>query len=108
MDTRCEELHPDISSACRRSDSLLWDAYARSTDSQPDASGEGRLVFSRYRKKDDGTKGDLRVSEQEARFAFVEALYQGPFRYSVETPTDKLYKFTGKKPSFRSDRPCGT
>ena len=91
MDTRCEELHPDISSTCRRADSLLWDAYARSTDSQPDASGEGRLVFPRYRDK------RLRVSEQEARFAFVEALCQGPFRYSVETPTDKLYKFTGKK-----------
>ena len=98
MDTRCEELHPDISSTCRRADSLLWDAYARSTDSQPDASGEGRLVFPQYRKKDDGTKGDLRVSEQEARFAFVEALCQGPFRYSVETPTDKLYQFTGKTP----------
>ena len=103
MDTRCEEdlsmktLHSDISSACRRADSLLWDAYARSTDSQPDASGEGRLVFPRYRKKDDGTKGDLRVSEQEARFAFVEALCQGPFRYSVETPTSKGYKFSGEK-----------
>ena len=87
MDTRCEELHPDISSTCRRADSLLWDAYARSKG-QP---GEGRLVFPRYRDK------RLRVSEQEARFAFVEALCQGPFRYSVETPTDKLYKFTGKK-----------
>ena len=107
MDTRCEELHPDISSACRRADSLLWDAYARSTDSQPDASSEGRLVFPRYRdpdEKKDGKKGDLRVSEQEARFAFVEALCQGPFRYSVETPTDKPYQFSGhKKLSAQTD-----
>ena len=98
MDIRCEEhlsmktLYSDISSACRRADSLLWDAYARSDEkSQPVVSGEGRLVFPRYRDK------GLRVSEQEARFAFVEALCQGPFRYSVETPTDKLYQFTGKK-----------
>ena len=100
MDTRCEELHPDISSACRRADSLLWDAYARSTDSQPDASGEGRLVFPQYRDPDEKKnkrKRDLRVSEQEARFAFVEALCQGPFRYSVETPTDKPYQFSGEK-----------
>ena len=97
MDTRCEKLHPDISSACRRADRLLWDAYARSDEkSQTGVSGEGRLVFPRYRKKN-GKKEELRVSEQEARFAFVEALCQGPFRYSVETPTDKLYKFTGKK-----------
>ena len=99
MDTRCKEpsmktLHSDISSACRSADRFLWDAYARSDEkSQPGALGEGRLVFPRYREKE-----DLRISEQEARFAFVEALCQGPFRYSVETPTDKLYKFTGKTP----------
>lgn len=99
MDPRCEEglsmktLHSDISSACRRADSLLWDAYVRSDEkSQTGISGEGRLVFPRYRD------GRLRVSEQEARFAFVEALCQGPFRYSVETPTDKLYQFTGNTP----------
>ena len=84
-------LPSDISHACRHTDIILWDAYERSNGSQPGVFGEGRLVFPRYRDKD-----DLRVSEQEARFAFVEALCKGPFRYSVETPTSKCYQFTGE------------
>ena len=86
------ELHPDISEACKRADVGLWDAYARSVGSQPSGSWAGRLVFPQYRDK------GLRVSEQEARFAFVEALAQGPLRYSVEAPTSKLYSFSGKSP----------
>ena len=64
----------------------------RSVGSQPFGSGAGRLVFPQYRDK------RLRVSEQEARFAFIEALCQGPLRYSVEAPTSKLYSFSGKTP----------
>ena len=85
-------LPTDILDACRRTDKGLWDAYARSVGGQPFSSGEGRLVFPQYRDK------GLRVSEQEARFAFVEALSQGPLRYSVEAPTSKLYSFSGKTP----------
>ena len=84
--------HSDISEACKRADIGLWDAYARSVGCQPVGSGAGRLVFPQYRDK------GLRVSEQEARFAFVEALSQGPLRYSVEAPTSKLYSFSGKTP----------
>ena len=84
-------LHSDISEVCKRADIGLWDAYARSVGSQPFGSGAGRLVFPQYRDK------GLRVSEQEARFAFIEALSQGPLRYSVEAPTSKLYSFSGKK-----------
>ena len=101
MDPRFE-----IASACRRTDSLLWNAYARSKR-QP---GEGRLVFPRYRTRDEkkdqciSEQGALRVSEQEARFAFVEALSQSPFSYSVETPTSKGYSFSGmKKLSAQTD-----
>ena len=65
--------------------------------SQTICYGAGRLVFPRYRDK------ELRVSEQEARFAFVEALSQGPFRYSVEAPTSKLYRFSGKTPLSAQD-----
>ena len=91
-------LHQNISEACRRADTILWDAYARSGNSQPSGPGIGRLVFPRYRD------GSVRVSEQEARFAFVEALCQGPLRYSVEVPTTKLYKSEGKTPpSSRTD-----
>lgn len=87
-------LHPDISNTCTQADKLLWDAYAHSVGDQTDVSREGRLVFPRYRNRY-RNKESLRVSEQEARFAFIEALCQGPFRYSVETPTSKLYQFTG-------------
>lgn len=83
-------LHQNISETCKRADTLLWDAYARSSSCQPGGSGTGRLVFPRYRN------GSVRVSEQEARFAFVEALCQRPLRYSVEVPTSKLYTFKGK------------
>ena len=85
-----------ISSQCRRTDRLLWEAYARSDCGSTDTD-RCRLLFPRYRGKKEGEKGKLRVSEQGARFAFVEALCTaGQFRYSVETPTDKTYKFTGK------------
>jgi hypothetical protein len=42
----------------------------------------------------------IRVSEQEARFAFVESFcrYDSDYSYSVETPTRMKYKFTGKTP----------
>ena len=85
-------LHSDISKACKRADIRLWDAYTRSVGGQPVDSGAGRLVFTQYRDK------GLRVSEQEARFAFVEGLAQGVLRYSVEAPTSKLYSFSGKTP----------
>ena len=80
-----------ISSLCRRTDRLLWEAYQRSK-SKPTATDRCRLLFPPEREKE-----ELRVSEQEARFACVEALCTGgQFRYSVETPTDKLYQFTGE------------
>ncbi len=87
-------MHPDISGVCGCADTILWDAYARSGGSQTGVSDAGRLIFPQYHNKNKS----LRVSEQEARFAFVEALCQGPLRYSVEAPTSKLYRFSGQKP----------
>lgn len=85
-----------LSSQCRRTDRLLWEAYKRS-ECNSAGTDRCRVLFPRYRGKKEGEKGDLRVSEQGARFAFVEALCTaGQFRYSVETPTDKLYQFTGE------------
>ncbi len=49
-------------------------------------------MFPKYRND------NIRVSEQEARFAFVEALCSGPLFYSVEAPTSKKYQFSGKNP----------
>lgn len=86
------KLPTDIRETCRRTDIGLWAAYDRSIGRQSASSGAGRLVFPQYRDK------GLRVSEQEARFAFVEALSQGPLHYSVEAPTSKRYSFSGKTP----------
>ncbi|MCX6359569.1 MAG: hypothetical protein NT029_07185 [Armatimonadetes bacterium] len=36
--------------------------------------------------------GAGRISEQEARFAFVEAVSSSPYYYAVETPTKQRYK----------------
>lgn len=88
-----QKLRSDISEVCERTDRLLWDAYARSADNQLGGNRMGCLVFPRKRDN------SLRVSEQEARFAFVETLLsQKSLRYSVEAPTSKTYSFTGKKP----------
>lgn len=84
------ELNSEIKEACKRTDTGLWDAFARSVGGKPSVSEANRLVFPQYRD------GRLRVSEQEARFAFVDSLSHGPLRYSVEVPTSKLYSFTGK------------
>ncbi len=58
-------------------------------------SDGSRLVFPCYRRND-----RTRVSEQELRFAFVEAFYEycsnpqhsANYYYSIETPTRDLYK----------------
>jgi len=72
---------------------IPWDAYARSANG-PCVSSTGRLVFPKYRDENKS----LRVSEQEATFAFVKTLCQRPFSYSVEALASKLYSFTGQKP----------
>ena len=88
---RSTTVPPGISSLCRRTDRLLWEAYQRS-ECQPTGTDRCRLLFPPEREKK-----ELRVSEQEARFACVEALCTGgQFRYSVETPTGKSYQFTGE------------
>ena len=84
------DLHQEILHACQRADTILWSAFARGNDNAPSAQPTSHLVFPRYRDK------RLRVSEQEARFAFVEALCEGPLHYSVETPTRKCYGFSSK------------
>lgn len=82
-------LHPEILRACYRSDAILWNAFARSNCSAQNVRPKGRLSFPHYRN------ANLRASEQEARFAFVEALLQGSLHYSIETPTSKCYRFSG-------------
>jgi hypothetical protein len=73
----------------------LWVAHSRSALRQFNDSGKGHLMFPHYRGK---LEEPLRISEQEARFAFVESLCRGSLSYSVEAPTIKRYQFTGLTP----------
>lgn len=79
-------MHREIEALCRRTDRALWSAFHTPFTGAP----ESRLSFPETR-----VNGEPRVSEQEARFAFVEALQESPFRYQVEAPTRKLYGFSG-------------
>ena len=76
-------------------DKITWDAYDRATEMNA-RKDIGYLEFSRRRD------GDLRVSEQEARFAFVESLCQEGLGYSIEVPTMKRYRFEGESGNTQS------
>ncbi len=85
MDETAIKYH--LQKACRLADCFLWESFSRSWPSAWPGDwrgGGGRLVFPLKHDKDELWR---RVSEQEARFCFVEALAQSPFYYSVETPT---------------------
>lgn len=82
-------LFPTITQICEHTDRILWDAYDRST-------GNHRQNRRGYLEFPQRCGVALRVSEQEARFAFVESICQKKFRYSVEVPTQKCYRFSGK------------
>ena len=89
-------MNHEISKACNQTDAILWNAYARSNQ----GACSTHLFFPQYRSK------GLRVSEQERRFAFVEALSKSSLLYSVEAPTSKTYRFSGdseKKQSAQTD-----
>ena len=66
---------------------------------QKTAGSLSRLVFPKYSKKY-YRDGETRLSEQELRFLFVEkfnqycTLYNLPWYYSVETPTEEKYQFS--------------
>jgi len=83
-----------IRSICWSADDRLWDAHDRSIFNDGRAPAICRLVFPRY---SDQRGEKLRVSEQEARFAFAASLADGPFEYSVETPTQESYQLTGSR-----------
>ncbi len=87
----------DIRQLCYDTAKALFKMYPDNPDN-PD-NPDGKLVFPFYRdnEKKVNTK---RVSEQEARFTFVnELIKQEKYFYSVETPTNYRYsKFSTGKP----------
>lgn len=80
---------------CHATDDRLWDAYSLSIGSKSTSFCDSRLIFPVYSSRRDG---ELRVSEQEARFAFAESISSTKYYYSVETPTREGYKLTGSRP----------
>ncbi|MDR1983918.1 MAG: hypothetical protein LBQ28_03735 [Prevotellaceae bacterium] len=66
-------------------------------------TSKSKLIFPKYRNDKDkniNDKDKKRISEQEARFLFVRELEnpeQTKYYYSVETPTEKKYRFPKKK-----------
>lgn len=80
---------------CRQTDLGLWRARCQIPETKSSNVCTGHLLFPKYREQ---RGGSIRVSEQEARFAFVEAVCRSTLRYSVEAPTNKMYQFTGSRP----------
>jgi hypothetical protein len=85
------EVCDEIERLAARTDGFLWSAAEVTSNALP-SSGK-RLIFPVLHS------GRLRVSEQEARFYFVQALEESPFVYSIESPTEKLYRQKGNAPS---------
>ncbi len=81
-----------VTNVCLRADAILWDAYSACTAGGAAAFRIGRLLFPLIRG---GQPGDVRVSEQEARFAFLESVCHAGLLYTVEAPTQETYQFTG-------------
>ena len=84
-----QEIEDAIEKIAKSAFAYLYDAYRGET--------KAGVIFPKYRNK-----SDLRVSEQEMRFAFVEAMRKHKcaknWNYSVETPTRRKYDFQGEEP----------
>ena len=69
-----------------------------------------RIIFPRKSSHGQNKRGDIRVSEQELRFAFVEQFLKNieskGWHYSVETPTEFYYKSArnGNEPALGGSR----
>lgn len=96
-----ENLKKHIEAVIEKTLSKLNSLYHRGGGGLEDT----RLIFPRYwvTKEGERVEGELRVSEQELRFMFVEELnkYCDAHRdwevyYSVETPTSNSYQLTGE------------
>ena len=79
------KLENDILAICNRADEMLWSAYGQSTSAPC-----GHFVFPSPR---DSHKVKRRVSEQEARLAYIETLIENERKYAIEAPTAKRYAF---------------
>ncbi len=76
-------------------------------------SEKTKLIIPNYqnnKRKNSNSDDEIRVSEQELRFIFVEQLNKTlpeGFYYSIETPTNKKYKFSEKGKNCKPVRNVG-
>ena len=91
VNRRVNSAHAELKTICTNTDDVLWAAFERSSRGDGTGCDNGKLLFPSYRD------GSLRVSEQEARFAFAEGLRSATLSYSVEAPTSKRYQFSGQR-----------
>ena len=91
--------HAWLERLCRKTDDILWDSYSFSC--APDAEDTGCSLLFPLRD------ADRRVSEQEARFAFVLALAHEPpgrILFAPENPTRGGYRFAHKGEGTKAQR----
>jgi hypothetical protein len=94
----------------KTTDEMLWAAYRASTAPTDAQERETtKRVQIRFPRRRDG---EIRVSEQEARFILTGELAKSNLLYSVETPTSLTYQLTGNFGlSGQTDvtvlKPCG-
>ena len=81
-------LEDEFEQVISETDRILWDSYLASSGLHHSKAGV-QIRFPRNRK------GDLRVSEQEARFVLTGQLARSTLLYTIETPTSLTYQFTG-------------
>jgi hypothetical protein len=85
----------DLVELNKRLSSNLWDIA--NVNTQPGGLSP-RLILPK--KRDD----TIRISEQEARILYCNLLNQSSYYYTIETPTEQVYKQEGQNPlSARSD-----
>ena len=82
---------PDILRVIERTDRVLWASYESSVRPGTAVTG-AKILFPKYKV---GSEKTVRVSEQEARFAFVAEVTRTAFLYSLETPTAMNYRQKG-------------
>lgn len=79
-----------VKEVCNLTDDNLWGAYEACAKRSSPAALNGNVVFP----VSSAPGSRIRVSEQEARFSFVEMLKVKSLFYHVEVPTSQRYSFT--------------
>jgi len=88
-----------IEMICRHTDEILWNSYRFALE--PSDASWPRVMFPQKGK-------ERRVSEQEARFAFVAALLTDnaadPLAFAAEVPTKLSYRFAHRGTGLKAQR----